>query len=1352
MFQLKNYLCYKNTTKNMRTSRFLFICFLLLFSAASVASLRSNFYFRSLGVEDGLSQNMIYAILQDKQGFMWFATQDGLNRYDGNSFKVYKKNLATEGSLKSDAIFSLAEDADGLLWIGTDNGVYLYNPVLDRFGSLSLQTQEGTVVTGIVRAIEQDKQGNMWLAVSDKGVFCVTPQRKMRFYSLSRYQKPGQGMIRDLCFDGEGTLWIATYQQGILKLAPSTGLVKQLLMNESRSPISGNDVNALCLLDAETMLVGTVSRGLLKLNLHDERFSTVLERDEEGKTLFVRQVCVDKSGKVWFGTETGGYIYSPQEEGFTHFRHIFNDPYSLSDNAIHSIYQDREGGVWLGTFFGGVNYFTEAFARFEKYYPLPGAGFISGKSISEFCEDARGNIWIGTEDGGLNCFDPASKTFAKGFVPADNIHALMCDGDKLWIGSFSEGLFVLDLKTRSVKSYRSSSSKETLNNDNIYSIYKDCGGTVWIGTLTGLHRYLPRTGGFEAMHSKEITSQVNDIKEDEDGMLWFATLGQGVFSYDKERDKWQHYPVPVRGDVVRGKMVVCLLGDKRHGLWMGTEGAGLVYYDKRSHSFTDYYSVENGLPNNVIYQLLQDADGCVWGSTNKGLFRLDPRTKKVKTYTHSDGLLGDQFNYKSGFVSRTGKMYFGGVKGFVAFDPHDVLSSPVPPSVVLNSFQLDNVEVPVGEGSLLRNSITHTRQITLSHNQSIFSLGFAALSYVSPQSTEYACKLEGWDQDWIYAGQSHRITYSNLPPGAYTFHVKVAGSDGRWNEAGTSLDIRVLPPFYRTAWAYLCYALLAVLLIYYCVRRYIGRLKKRNEEAMALLERQKEKELYDSKINFFTNVTHEIRTPLSLIKAPLDEVMKQIKPSDACFDHLSIIQRNANRLLKLVNELLDFRKAEAQGLKLNFVRADVAVLVSETVRRFMPTAHVKNIAFREAYPENGLQADVDVEVFTKILSNLFNNALKHAATYAGISLESRENTFRLIVANDGDRIPPEHAERIFDPFVKLDENSLGTGIGLPFARTLIEAHKGRIFVDVNQPQTTFVLELPLWQEVAITLMGDSEEELPAEDGRPFADAVALPDFSHRKVLLSVEDNEEFQNFMVGQLKANYQVLKARNGQEALALLAKQTVDLIISDVMMPVMDGLALCKEVKENLRYSHIPVVLLTAKTGLQSQLDGLKIGADEYIAKPYSIDFLRARIENLLANRKKIRESYKQSPESTVEVIAHSKADEDFLNNLVEAIHTRLDEVDLDVDALAVMMNMSRATLYRKVKSISELTPNDFIRLIRLKKAAELLREKEYRINEIAFIVGFSSSSYFSKCFYKQFGVLPKDFERKKAGNPCG
>lgn len=1305
----------------------------------------SNFYFKNLGVEDGLSQNMVYTILQDRQGFMWFGTQNGLNRYDGNSFKIYKRNISDEKGLKSDAIFSLAEDTDGMLWIGTDMGVFLYNPVFDSFTSLSMKTEKGLSITGTIRAIVRDKEGNMWLGGSEKGIFCVTPKKEIQFYPLNHYLKKGQG-IRSFSFDMDGNIWIATYQQGILKLNISTGKTSQILISDIDKSTSENDVNHLCMLDSETLLVSTVSHGLLKFNLRNGKFNELLTEDKNGKKLFVRHICIDKNSNLWIGTENGLYIYFTATSHIEHFQHIFNDPYSLSDNAIHFIYQDKEGGMWLGTFFGGVNYFAEPYARFEKHYPVFGNRSISGKSISEFCEDEKGNIWIGTEDGGLNCFNPLTKTFTQGYLSADNIHALLCDKDNLWIGSFSEGLFVLNLKNKKIKNYRSGLSEGTLSDDNIYSIYKDYTGIIWIGTMTGLHRYVPETDNFVRVHENHIFSQVNDILEDFDGILWYATLGQGLFSYDRKQNKWEHYPIVVETDTTRGKMAICLLEDKRHHLWIGTEGAGMIRYDKQSHSFTDCFSINEGLPNNVIYQLQEDANGYIWGSTNKGLFRLELPMGKVKTYTHADGLLGDQFNYKSGFISQSGKIYFGGVKGFIAFEADELKSSLMPPNVIFNSFQVNNVEVPVGgENPLLDCSITYAQSITLPHNQSIFSIGFSALNYASPQEIQYAYRLEGWDQEWIYVGRTHQATYSNLSPGKYTFCVKAANSNGTWNDTVTCMQIRILPPFYLTAWAYFAYATLIALIASYAIRCYISRLQRHSIKALEMLQRNKEKELYNAKINFFTNITHEIRTPLSLIKAPLEEVFKEIKASDSCYENLSIIQKNTNRLLKLVNELLDFRKAEAKDIQLNFIHTDVVNIIRDTIRRFAPTAKSQDIVIQEDISEEKLIVDIDTEMLIKILSNLFSNALKHAYSSIRIGLEREVNNFKLTIINDGDRIPPDQTERIFEPFVKLDENSMGTGIGLPLTRTLIEAHKGKIYVDANNKNVAFVIILPIRQEMSITLKEDNEDNVKEEQGK-VSDTVALTNVGDKKVLLSVEDNEEFQNFMSNQLKEEYLILKANNGANALKILGEQNIDLIISDVMMPVMDGMTLCKEIKENIRYSHIPIILLTARTDLQAQLDGLKIGADEYIAKPYSIDYLKARIENLLENRKKIRESYKYSPESEIDIIAHSKADEDFLNKLVETIHNHLDEVNLDVDALALMMNMSRATLYRKVKSVSELTPNDFIRLIRLKKAAELLRNKEYRINEIAFIVGFNSSSYFSKCFYKQFGVLPKDFERGK------
>lgn len=1321
--------------------RLIDLALFLILPFISATSNNSDFCFKSLSVEDGLSQNMVYAIMQDRQGFMWFGTQNGLNRYDGNSFKVYKRGIIDNNSLKSDAIFSLAEDKDGIIWIGTDIGVFLYNPFLDSFTRLSIKTEKGLSITGIVRTILSDKKGNMWLVIADKGLFCVTYQKKVRFYPLNCYLNKGQG-IRTCCFDMDGCLWIATYKEGILRMNTSTGEISQFLINSVKENSSDNDVNHICMLDSDNMLVGTVSHGLLKLNIRRGEFCELLSKDTDGKTLFVRQIYLDKNANLWLGTECGLYIYSYKSARIQHFKHVFNDPYSLSDNAIHCIYQDREGGMWLGTFFGGVNYYSESYSRFEKYYPITGSNFISGKSISEFCEDKNGNIWIGTEDGGLNCFDPVNKTFTHNYVSANNIHALLCDDNNLWIGSFSEGLFLLNLKTKEVKNYRSLLIKGTLNDDNIYSLYKDYSGKLWVGTMTGLHYYEPETEKFIRVCENTISSQVNDILEDYDGILWFATLGQGLFSYDRKKDKWEHYPVVVKDDLIRGKMIICLLEDKYHRLWIGTEGAGLISYDKRTHSFTNHYRFDNGLPNNIIYKLQEDANACIWGSTNKGLFRLELSSGKIKTYTHSDGLLGDQFNYKSGLVSKSGKMYFGGVKGFVAFDANKMQSSLEPPNLIFNSLKIDNTEVTVDDKyGLLKYSITYTKQITLPHNKYIFSIGFAALSYAYAQGLHYAYKLEGWDNNWIKVGQEHQVTYSNLSPGEYKFRVKVIDSDCVWDEAETSIDITILPPFYLTFWAYLAYIAIFILTLYFIMITYTKKMQKRNLLAVDILQRNKEKELYKAKINFFTNITHEIRTPLSLIKTPLEEVMKEVKTTDICYDNLSIIQRNTNRLLKLVNELLDFRKAEAQDLKLNFVHADVVSIISETVRRFMPTAKVQNIVFREEYLNDVLIADVDIELFTRVLSNVINNALKHTYSYIKICLESYTDSFKLTVINDGDRIPSDQIDRIFDPFVKLDENSPGTGIGLPLARTLIEAHKGSIFVDLAQKDVTFVIILPKKQDISITLSEHNKIKI-VEKTFDVTEDIFEHNIEHKKLILLVEDNEEFQSFVANQLKRDYKILKANNGENALQILSEQSVDMIISDVMMPVMDGMTLCKEIKENINYSHVPIILLTAKTGLQSQIDGMKIGADDYIVKPYSIDFLRARIENLIKNRKKIQDYYKQSPESTVDVIAHSKADEEFLKKLVKTIHSRLDEVDLDVDTLALMMNVSRATLYRKLKNTSELTPNDFIRLIRLKKAAELLREKEYRINEIAFIVGFSSPSYFSKCFYKQFGVLPNKF----------
>lgn len=1310
-------------------------CFLLI-SSPSFAK-NPDYYFRNMAVEDGLSQNMVYSIMQDKTGFIWLGTLDGLCRYDGTKFKIFKKEKDNEHSLGSNKILSLLQNSNEEIWIGTTNGIYIYDPMYENFSRFDMKTTDGEKVEGAVRDLKRDGKGNIWIGVQDKGMYCLSNEKELKIYRLKNTN------VRKFDFDVHGNVWVATYGRGLLKINPVSAQVKEFLIDEKRNKVSENDINTILSFNSGYLLAGTVNKGVQRFDLHTEKFTPFLEKGQDNSPLFVRCMIKTDNQELWIGTEEGVFIYDFRTNDFVNLKHSHNNPYSLSDNAIHSLYQDREGGIWVGTFFGGVSYFNHSFAQFEKYYPVIGRNSISGKSISEFCEDNKKNIWIGTEDAGLNKFNPTTGEFTKSPIASGNIHSLLCDENRLWVGTFSDGLHVMNLQTQEVHSYKNGVSDYSIKDDNIYSIYKDSSGRIWIGSLTGLQYYSEKTDNFRRVQEEIIKNQVNDILEDYRGTLWFATIGNGVFSYDRFSEVWQHYlsatDIP---DEDTGKSIICLLQDKKNRLWIGTEGAGIGIFNRETNSFSTVITSNTGLPNDVIYRLIEDSKGYIWGSTNKGIFRLDPESMDVIIYTHSSGLLGDQFNYKSGFKDHNGKIYFGGVKGFVAFNPDDLGINEYIPPVVLTSFQIQNKEVSLNEEeSPLKKSITQSNSINISYNASVFSIGFAALSYVYPNGNMYAYKLEGRDKDWIYVNQAHQVNYTDLSPGSYTFIVKGANSDGIWNEAGASLSINILPPWYETLWAYLLYLAITGAILYYSIHIFVRKAKRRNARVLKELENTKEKELYTAKIEFFTHITHEIRTPLSLIKIPLEDVIQDIDRQSPYLENLTIIQRNVNRLLKLVNELMDFRKTESRVLKLNFAKTDIISIINETISRFRPSFESKKITFNTVYSIKSLYADVDREVLTKILSNLFSNALKHSHEVIELDFRYDEKNFEIKIENDGDIIPDEYVEKIFEPLFKLNKNIQGTGLGLAFVKSMVELHKGTIFCDNSKiGRTIFVMTLPIQQEQSINIHDEEDQFEKTESSKIALLESQKP--SATPTILTVEDNEEFQQLLYKQLIKKYHVLQCKNGMEAIDILDKENVDIIICDIMMPVMDGLEFCRTMKENIKYSHIPVILLTARTNLESKIEGINCGADEYIEKPYSTDYLLARIENLLESRRKMQEMFRNSPELAYQSITHSKADEDFLQKLITIIHNNLDEPDLNIDKLAVETAVSRSTLYRKVKNVSELSPNDFIMLIRLKKAAELLKEKQYQISEIAYMVGFCSPNYFSKCFFKQFGVSPKDF----------
>ena len=756
-----------------------------------------------------------------------------------------------------------------------------------------------------------------------------------------------------------------------------------------------------------------------------------------------------------------------------------------------------------------------------------------------------------------------------------------------------------------------------------------------------------------------------------------------------------------------------------------------------------------GLPNDVVYQIVEDKEGFLWLTTNNGLVCFQPTTGMMKVYTTSNGLLGDQFNYRSSFETEDGTIYLGSIDGFIAFNPKNFSENKFLPSIVITDFFLFGKEVYAGEpGSPLEKSITFSDQLVLQSNQNSFSFRVAALDFQAPKTSRIMYKLEGFDTDWLTVGESPIVTYSNLRYGDYTFRVKVANSDGVWSDDEVILEVHILPPFYLSIWAYCVYALLIIGCSLYTVMYFKRRSNNKHRRQMEKFEQEKEREVYHAKIDFFTNVAHEIRTPLTLIKGPLENIILKKQVDAETREDLNVMKQNTERLLNLTNQLLDFRKTESQGFRLNFAKCNVTEVLKETHVRFTSLAKQKGLEFTLQVPEKDFYAHVNREAFTKIISNLLNNGVKYAESYVHISLEVPEaddnNSFRIRTENDGVIIPNEMKEEIFKPFVRFNEKedgkvTTGTGIGLALSRSLAELHQGTLAMGAGEENNTFCLTLPIVQDMTITLTPEPEAGIDKMSEIPAGEAEKK---DNRPTVLVVEDNPDMLAFVVRQLSKEYAVLTATNGEEALQVLDGNYVNLVVSDVVMPVMDGFELCKTIKSDLNYSHIPVILLTAKTNIQSKIEGMELGADAYLEKPFSVEYLQACASSLIQNREKLRKAFAQSPFVAANTMALTKADEDFIKKLNEVIQVNYSNPEFSMDDMADSLNMSRSNFYRKIKGVLDLSPNEYLRLERLKKAAQLLKEGENRVNEICYMVGFNSPSYFAKCFQKQFGVLPKDF----------
>lgn len=1311
-----------------------------------------HYYFKNLSIQNGLSQNTVNAILQDRKGFMWFGTKDGLNRYDGLSFRKFKHSEVNKQSIGNNFITSLYEDTRGNIWVGTDAGLYIYYPEKEVFEHFAQVSTTQTRIYRSVAMITEDSKGCVWVAVESQGIFCIDLQRKLLTnYELSKVSPSISANVQSIVFDNSGTIWIGLYGGGLFY---SSDQMKTLhpYLDQDGVEVFREDVIARVVKGAYNCLyVGSVKGGVKELNLTSGQVRDLLLTDEDGEAIYCRDLISYSDSELWIGTESGVYIYNLRTSRYVHLHSSAYDPYSLSDNAVYSIYKDREEGIWLGSYFGGVDYYPRPYTYFEKYYPKDLTGGLHGKRVREFCQDNSGNLWIGTEDGGLNQFDPHTKEF-RYFVPSTgftNIHGLCMDGNNLWVGTFSKGLRVVDTRTGAIlKTYMKSSDSRSLSDNNIFAICRTAAGDIYLGTMFGLLRYNRESDDFDQI--PELNGRfVYDIKEDSYGNLWLGTYANGAYCYRVNEKKWKNYVFDENnsGSLPYDK-VLSIFEDSHRRVWLTTQGGGFCQFHPETETFTRYDS-RNGMPNDVVYQIIEDNDGLLWLTTNSGLARFHPETKEVKVFTTANGLLGDQFNYRSSFKEEDGTIYLGSINGFIVFNPKTFAENKYIPPVVITDFLLYSKEVRVGEsGSPLDKSITFSDKIVLKADQNSFSFRIAALSYLAPRMNKLMYKLDGFDDEWLTVSESPIITYSNLKYGDYVFRVKASNSDGVWNGEEISLSIHILPPFYLSIWAYGIYVLLFISFSVYTVLYFRHKSSRKHRRQMEKFEQEKEREMYHAKIDFFTNVAHEIRTPLTLIKGPLENIILKKTVDAETREDLHIMKQNTERLLSLTNQLLDFRKTESQGFRLNFTECSITEIVKETYLRFTSLAKQRELEFTLTLPETDLTAHVNKEAFTKIVSNMLNNAVKYASTYIHVSMEigqvGDKPVFYFRTVNDGTIIPNQMKEEIFQPFVRFEEGAdrkvnTGTGIGLALSRSLAELHQGSLMMIDGETNNTFCLTLPVVQDTTIKL---TSELVPEEEVLKEYRQEAIERNDTRPTVLVVEDNLEMLAFVGRQLSGDYHVLTATNGVEALRLLDDHFVNLVVSDVIMPQMGGFELCRTIKSKLDYSHIPVILLTAKTNIQSKIEGMELGADAYIEKPFSVEYLYACVSNLISNREKLRQAFAQSPFVAANTMALTKADEEFIRKLNEIILGNLHNPEFSMDNMADALNMSRSNFYRKIKGVLDLSPNEYLRLERLKRAAQLLKEGESRVNEICYTVGFNSPSYFSKCFQKQFGVLPKDF----------
>lgn len=1346
----------------------------LLFISGNVFS-QNKYRLKNISTTDGLSQSSVIAIHQDKFGQMWFGTRDGLNKYDGSKFTIFRNDAANKHSISNNDILSIEEDNTGKIWVGTYNGLNCYDPVSNTFTRYLHTKNNHTISSNAIWSIREIGD-EMWFGTS-KGLTIYNKKSKLFtsvFHSDTDPATVPSNNIITILKSKKGAIWIGT-TKGLCQLVSR----KNGKLSFKNYPLNNTDllnVQAIAEDVSGNLWVGTKNKGLLKFDKTSNAFVSFLSEDKYREiNTDIRSLAFDNQGSLWIGAYDGIYILGKDKN----VQKINSSNNSNGIDKVKSIYMDRKGSVWIGCYYKGVNIWDISNVNFSNYNQNSKKIAMSFDVVSSIISDKKQNIYFGTEGGGITIYNKNTEAISyinsKGGQNIKNDIKSMClSGDILWIGTYSKGLSAYNVISKKMEDHRIADDLTVLLKESgVYSIKAEGNDIIWIGTFgKGLIRYNTdsktfKTIGNDNTKANYLTNNiVRTILVDQKKGAWVGTQNGLNYiplnNFTPNKYSIQHYFFDSAS--LSGDDILTLFQDSQKKIWVGTKAKGLHYFDGKK-----FNKINLRIGNTVItsiHSILEDDDKNLWISTNQGIIRYSTTLKTVVIYDQKDGLASNEFNDNAALKLDSNQFYFGSPSGATYFDAKKISLNTYAPQVLITNLKIKNENIhPNDSIGILEKSIGYTKTITLDYDKANFSIDFAIPNYIRSKNNQYSYRLVGLENNWTTTKSTEAI-FAIQNPGTYTFEVRGSNNDGVWNKVPTTLTVIVKPAPWRSIWAFLLYGIVIGVGLYGLI--WIMKSKARLKQKLELeyLETKRIEENNIAKLDFFTNISHEFRTPLTLILGPLQQILANYNGTNEMYKKLLVIEGSANHLLSLINRLMDFRKLENHQVTLESAEGNIVKFTREIFLSFIEYAKDGGYNYTFESSEEEILVYFDRYKLERVFYNLISNAFRYTPKGGNIHLKISHDNENLFIAieDSGVGIAPEHIDKIFDLFFEVPMHNnvqknynKGTGIGLSIVKNIVKLHKGDIEVTNKETQgVIFKVTLPLGRThlldneiITDFRISDDIDQYTAQlEKAEITEPEDIDDFvvnDEKQTILIVEDHKVLRSFMKNLLKEDYNIIEAENGKVAFEKALQHVPNLIISDVIMPEMVGTELCSKIKENLKTSHIPVILLTSRTSLVYKFEGLESGADDYISKPFNLIEFKLRVKNLLNSTERLKNKFSSDDNFIPSEITVSSLDEDLLKKAFKIVEENISNEQFDIPFFCTELGVSRTMLFLKIKAWTNFTPNEFIHEIRLKRAAQLLEQNKLNVSEISYKVGFNNPKYFSKCFQKKYGETPTQFADK-------